>query len=189
MISEQKLKILFFWKNPKNIFEARKNIFSSRWNSRLTSGFFCAWVPERLLYACAILEQVQGYKFSCESDLELGIHTKSVTYPWVSCRALLNSIIFKAQLQHLKNKKVRANLPRYFFFDTNGTNTRSGGAWGREAGFWMRVCKSIKNYLWSSWKPELDIPKILSRLHPRYVEWNDSWIWMPPSHPRMFLRF
>ena len=45
--------------------------------------------------------------------------------------------------------------------------TRSGGAWGREAGFWMRVCNSIKNYLWSSWKSELDIPKILSRLHPR----------------------
>ena len=61
------------------MFEARKTYFFFEMKFSIDLGFFCAWVPERLLYACAILEQVQGYKFSCESDLELGIHTKSVT--------------------------------------------------------------------------------------------------------------
>ena len=44
-------------------------------------GFFCALIPERLLHACAILEQVQQYMFSCESDLNCRIHTKNLENP------------------------------------------------------------------------------------------------------------
>ena len=79
MISEQNLKISIFWKKTKNYFRSEKKCFFFEMKFSIDLGFFCAWVPERLLYACAILEQVQGYKFSCESDLDCRIHTKSVT--------------------------------------------------------------------------------------------------------------
>ena len=76
-----KIENFGFLKKSKKYFRSEKKYFFFEMKLSIDLGFFCALVPEPLLCSYTILEQVQQYKFSCESDLNCRIHTKNLENP------------------------------------------------------------------------------------------------------------